>query len=171
MAEFYKVPFEQFKKDCQSIECGGSLWFAKDDKIHEIYDSIQLPRRGEPGSAGYDFYLPFNTLFSAINPVLVPTGVGVRLNPGTFLMCVPRSGLGFRYGMRLKNTVGVIDESYSQAENFGHIMAKMICDEGVELKAGDRFMQGIIVNYGIVDNDSPINDSRTGGFGSTGGTA
>ena len=33
---------------------------------------------------------------------------------------------------------------------------------------GDRFMQGVITNYYIVEDDSPMNDSRNGGIGSTG---
>lgn len=48
-------------------------------------------------------------------------------------------------------------------------MAKIDCDEPFSLLAGDRFMQGIILNYGITDDDEPINKERIGGFGSTGG--
>lgn len=169
MAEFYKVPFEQFYKDCQSMECGGALWFAKEDKLRSIYDAIQLPRRATSGSAGYDFFMPFDTGCNTVIPVLVPTGIGVRLDSGTFLMCVPRSGLGFKYGMRFCNSVGIIDEDYSSADNHGHIMAKVRSDEPFRLNAGDRFMQGIILPYSVAKNDDPISDRRTGGFGSTGG--
>jgi len=169
MAEFYKVSFEQFMKDCKSVNCSGALWFAKDEKIREFYDAVKLPQRATEGSAGYDFYIPYDSFFYTMQPVLIPTGVGVRLNPGTFLMCVPRSGLGFKYGMRLRNSVGVIDEDYSSAENEGHIMASIRCEEPFELKQGDRFMQGIIVNYGTVSDDAPIKNIRSGGFGSTGG--
>lgn len=169
MAEFQKVSYEQFRKTCMDLECGGALWFAGDDEIKKYYDALQLPRRAEPGSAGYDFYVPFKTVFTSVSPVLIPTGIRVLLDPGTFLMCVPRSGLGFKYGMRLRNSVGVIDESYCFADNEGHIMAKITTEEPFTLNAGDRFMQGIIVNYGIVVDDNPIKDTRNGGFGSTGG--
>ena len=169
MAEFYKVSFDQFKQSCKAIDLGGSVRFDDDEKLREIYDAIQLPRRATSGSAGYDFSVPFDCGFNAITPVLIPTGVGVRLDRGTFLMCVPRSGLGFKYGMRLRNSVGIIDEDYSSADNEGHIMAKIDCDVPFGLKAGDRFMQGIVVPYGTFRNDVPLSASRTGGFGSTGG--
>jgi len=55
------------------------------------------------------------------------------------------------------------------ADNEGHIMAKITCEEPFKLNAGDRFMQGIILKYCTTENDEPILDTRNGGFGSTGG--
>lgn len=170
MAEFMKVSYEQFYRDCIKLETAGTLWFMDENEIGAIYDRIQLPQRATEGSAGYDFFIPFPASFITINPVLIPTGVRILLDPGQFLMCVPRSGLGFKYGMRLRNSVGIIDEDYFHADNEGHIMAKITCDEPFKLAAGDRFMQGIILNYNCVSNDTPMNTKRTGGFGSTGGT-
>ena len=40
-------------------------------------------------------------------------------------------------------------------------------DEDVVLKAGDKIMQGVFVNYNIVDDDNATG-TREGGFGSTG---
>lgn len=170
MAEFMKVSYEQFMEDCQKLESSGAMWFASEDDIRKTYDAIQLPRRATDGSAGYDFYMPFAASFISVNPTMIPTGIRVKLDPGTFLMCVPRSGLGFKYGMQLRNSVGIIDEDYANADNEGHIAAKITTEEPFKLDAGDRFMQGIIVKYGTVENDEPIIGKRTGGFGSTGGS-
>ena len=170
MAEFMEVSYEQFMKDCQKLESSGALWFASEVDIRKTYDAIQLPRRATDGSAGYDFYMPFAASFISVNPTMIPTGIRVKLDPGTFLMCVPRSGLGFKYGMQLRNSVGIIDEDYANADNEGHIAAKITTEEPFMLDAGDRFMQGIIVRYGTVENDEPIAGKRTGGFGSTGGS-
>ena len=169
-AHFEKVSFEQFLKDCKALQESGALIFSGEEEIRQYYEMIQLPRRAEPGSAGYDFYMPFPAVFTIAAPTTLPTGVRVILDPGQFLMCVPRSGLGFKYGMRLRNSVGVIDESYAFADNEGHIMAKITTEDPFTLKTGDRFMQGIIMNYNIVNDDDPIGSGRTGGFGSTGGT-
>ena len=171
MKQFEKVSFEQFKKDCLSLQSSGALWFAGDDQIRAFYDAIQLPRRATNGSAGYDFYSPFDVSVIKDNPVTIPTGIRVIIPSNTFLMCVPRSGLGFKYGMRLRNSVGIIDSSYSQAENEGHIMAKISTEESFKIAAGDRFMQGIIIEFTVTDDDDPISAVRTGGFGSTGGSA
>lgn len=85
------------------------------------------------------------------------------------LALFPRSGLGFKYGLRLVNTTGIIDSDYFGAENEGHIAAKLVADTPVELKAGDRFMQGILLPYGIATNDHILLAHRDGGFGSSGG--
>lgn len=169
MAEFQKVSFEEFKNACNKLESNGAMCFSGDDEIRRYYDAIQLPRRATPGSAGYDFFLPFPVAFTHIIPVMIPTGIRVRLDPGTFLMCVPRSGLGFKYGMKLRNSVGIIDEDYYYSDNEGHIAAKITTDEMFRLGAGDRFMQGIILEFKTVFDDNPIKSERNGGFGSTGG--
>ena len=83
----------------------------------------------------------------------------------------PRSGLGFKYRLQLNNTVGIIDSDYYNSDNEGHIFAKITNDsnEGktLELKAGEGFMQGIFLEYGITQDDE-ADGVRNGGFGSTG---
>lgn len=169
MAEFHKVSFEEFKKECLNLQAGGTLWFGDDNEIRKYYDAIQLPRRATSGSAGYDFYMPFPAVFNSVVPSMIPTGIRVILDKDQFLLCVPRSGLGFKYGAGLINTCGIIDSDFAYSDNEGHIMAKITTREPFKLDAGDRFMQGIILKYDTVDNDNPIKDKRNGGFGSTGG--
>lgn len=166
---FEKVSLEQFESDCQALQSAGAMWFANEKQIQEYYEAIQLPRRATADSAGYDFYTPFPVTFTTVAPVTIPTGIRVIMNPGTFLMCVPRSGLGFKHGMRLRNTTGVIDALYYGADNEGHIMAKITTEEPFKLDTGDRFMQGIILPFFVTEDDD-ADGKRTGGFGSTGGT-
>lgn len=92
------------------------------------------------------------------------------MNEDYVLKLYPRSGLGFKYRLQLNNTVGIIDSDYYYSDNEGHIFAKITNDsnEGktVELKAGDGFMQGIFLEYGITIDDDAT-EIRNGGFGST----
>lgn len=162
--KFMKVSFEEFRK--HFVDGDEGLQAAKDS-----YDKILLPRRATPGSAGYDFYLPMNVCLANGERgyhYVIPTGVRVMIDDGYFLMCVPRSGLGFKYGVRLRNSTGIIDQDYFYADNEGHIMASVTTEEPISLHAGDRFMQGIFVPYGITADDDPVKNGRTGGFGSTG---
>ena len=162
-SRFEKVPFAEFESACRK------LTEADTDTIRKWYDAIELPRRATAGSAGYDFHMPYAAMFEPGHPVTIPTGIRVILPRMTYLMCVPRSGLGFKYGAKLRNSTGVIDSDYANSDNYGHIMAKITTEEPFTLTAGDRFMQGIISLYFITDEDSPISDDRNGGFGSTGG--
>lgn len=164
---FEKVSFKQFLKDCPSIK------EFDEDAVFEIYNNISLPKRATAGSAGYDFYLPGpkgrKIFLRNKETVVIPTGIRAKMDPGWMLNLYPRSGLGFKYGVRLINTVGIIDSDYYYSENEGHIMVGLengdISD--LMLESGDRFVQGVFVRYGIVDSDDAVN-VRDGGFGSTG---
>ena len=166
VAKFYKVSFEQFKKDWQDI-------YPEDEDVvvQEIYDHIKLPKRATAGSAGYDFFLPVEITLNPDETLLIPTGIRAEIKQGWVLAIFPRSSLGFKHRIQLDNTVGIIDSDYYYADNEGHIMIKLTNDskEGktVSLQVGDGFAQGIFVEYGIVFDDD-ADGVRTGGFGSTG---
>ena len=159
------MSFEQFLEGW-----GDTLGIADRSKIQEIYDGIRLPRRATAGSAGYDFFAPADITLAPGETIKIPTGVRVWMEPEWVLKCYPRSGLGFKYRLQLNNTVGIIDSDYYYSDNEGHIFAKITNDsnEGktVELKAGEGFMQGIFVEYGITLDDD-VTEIRNGGFGST----
>lgn len=166
---FEKVSFKQFKSDVEKLF--GNLY--NQEEIEEIYSSIRLPERATKGSAGYDFFLPMTINFRKDVPVTIPTGIRVKfVTDGWYLGCYPKSGLGFKYGMELSNTIGVVDFDYFFSDNEGHIMARVKMtdikpDEIIRLNSGSKFFQGIASHYGLVleDNATAI---RNGGFGSTG---
>jgi len=165
IAQFDKVSFAQF-------ECDWIITFGEccSERLEGLYTSIQLPRRATAGSAGYDFYVPINIHLKPGESVLIPTGIRVHIAANWVLKCYPRSGLGFKYRLQLNNTVGIIDSDYINAENEGHIFAKITNDsnenKAVEIAAGTGFMQGIFVEYGITYDDE-VEEQRIGGLGST----
>jgi dUTP pyrophosphatase len=130
---------------------------------------IPLPSRATAGSAGYDFVSPAEVTVPAGGSALIPTGIRAEMENGWVLMLFPRSSLGFRYGLRLSNTVGVIDSDYAFAENEGHIMVKLSnpLDRPVAISRGERFCQGVFLPYGTAEEEGHFTE-RTGGFGSTG---
>ena len=140
------------------------------EKTEEIYQQIKLPRRATAGSAGYDFFAPVSFRLSPGETVKIPTGIRVEMEPEWVLKCYPRSGLGFKYRLQLNNTVGIIDSDYFYSDNEGHMFAKITNDskeeKTVEIAAGEGFMQGIFVEYGITVDDQ-VTAVRNGGFGST----
>ncbi len=165
IAKFEKVSIEQFREGWTD-----TFGAAEETRIREIYDGIKLPGRATAGSAGYDFFAPVTLKLAPGETVKVPTGIRVWMEPEWVLKCYPRSGLGFKFRLQLNNTVGIIDSDYYYSDNEGHIFAKITNDtnEGktVEIKAGDGFMQGIFVEYGITLDDD-VTAVRNGGFGST----
>ena len=166
IAEFHKVSFGQFLEDSKKNGFTDNL--ISSDLVKLAWEKIKLPARATGGSAGYDFYLPYSFSLNAGKTVTIPTGIRVDMQPGWFLGLVPRSSLGFKYGMRLLNTFGVVDADYYFADNEGHIMAKITVESNMCLQDGDRFMQGLFIPHGITRSDSTLGLNRIGGFGSTG---
>lgn len=130
---------------------------------------IPLPRRATTGSAGYDFTATCDVTLQPGGSALIPSGIRAWMEPGWVLLLFPRSSLGFKHGLRLANTVGVIDSDYYHAANEGHIMVKLTNggDHEVTIHAGERFCQGIFLPYGTADEED-VTGERAGGFGSTG---
>ena len=166
IAKFHKVSLEQFMEGWK--DTFGEQY--TEDQIKALYEEIKLPKRATAGSAGYDFFAPADIVLNPGETAKIPTGVRVWMEQDWVLKCYPRSGLGFKYRLQLNNTVGIIDSDYYYSDNEGQIFAKITNDsnEGktVEVEAGDGFMQGIFVQYGITLDDD-VTEVRNGGFGST----
>lgn len=161
VAEFEAVSKEQFIKDFTK------LFAFSEVSPSEAYDNVILPKRATTGSAGYDFVSPFGFTLNKGESIVIPTGIRCKIDESWFLQIVPRSGLGFKFHVTMANTVGIIDSDYYDSDNEGHIMVKLIADEPFEIKTGDRFAQGIFMEYGIAVNDDAT-AKRNGGFGSSG---
>lgn len=164
MSHFEKVSFERWKADC-------GVKGLPDSELKKWFEEIKLPRQATAASAGCDFYMPFNLNFEPGSKMRIATGVRWVTDAGErdrALLIFPRSGLGFKYGLKLSNTVGVIDADYCDADNEGHIIVSFEnpSKERVLLKAGTPFVQGIIVKYEIPEG-AGSGDARKGGFGST----
>lgn len=164
VGRFHKVSFEQFKKDYGDIE--------NEEDLITIYEKVlSLPVRSSKDSAGHDFPLTKDIHLKPGESISISTGIRAEIIKGWVLLLMPRSGLGVKFRVQLNNTVGVIDGDYFYADNEGHIKATITNDgkEGKDLilKAGDRFIQGIFLPYGITSHDNPLG-KRTGGHGSSG---
>lgn len=149
------------------------------------YGEEFVPRRATIGSAGYDFVSPDEYELKPNEWTFIDTGVrlcdeGIRRvdysigDPvGTtmmpvgvghwFMAIVPRSGLSFNYGLRIINTVAIIDMDYRDT-----IKLKITVEEPYSLAKGERFAQGLIIPFGIFRDEIKPETTRNGGFGSTG---
>lgn len=154
MRKFELISEKQYEKDLKEV-CE--------------YSDLSLPTRSTKHSAGYDFKSPIEFTLNPGESKKVPTGIKANMNEDEFLAILVRSSMGFKYNIRLCNQVGIVDSDYyNNPDNEGHIFIK-IQNEGTEaitINKGDRFAQGIFMNYLITDDDMAFGE-RTGGFGST----
>ena len=165
IAKFEKVSLGQFEKDYLNSFPELTL-----KNIDLIYSRIKMPKRATIGSAGYDFYAPFDIELKPGETIKIPTGIRSKINEGWVLTIYPRSGLGFKFRLQLNNTVGIIDSDYYGSSNEGHIYIKITNDTNenrvVSIKEGEGFAQGIFIPFGITEDDE-VSEIRDGGFGST----
>lgn len=136
-------------------------------------ENIELmPRRMTKNSCGYDFYAPETIKMEPGKWYTLDTGVcfdGTEhprfdgaLISDWFMMIVPRSSYGMKYGLKIRNTAGIIDKDYRDT-----IKASVSVDVPFTLEKGQRFMQGIVIPFGKINGElEPVN-SRVGGIGST----
>ena len=166
IAEFEKVSWQQFKNASMG---SGAAQYLTESELSAIWDHIQLPVRGTAGSAGYDIRSPFHFGLMPGASIIVPTGLRVRIDEGWFLACLPRSGSGFKFQVRLANTAGVIDSDYCKSENKGHIFVKLVNggEQCFTVEQGDGIVQGIFLPFGLTYSDAAAG-GRNVGFGSTG---
>lgn len=151
-AKFEKVNYKQFEQH-------GDI---------DIYNDIKLPKRATKFSAGYDFFAPQKFELSPKQTITVATGIRAIMPSEFFLAVFPRSGLGFKYKLRLDNTVGIIDADYSQSNNEGHIFIRITneSEKHLNVEKGEAFAQGIFMQYFTTADDN-VTAERNGGLGST----
>ena len=143
-------------------------------EVGEFYSNLKLPIRATKKSACYDFYLPFDIelgINHTNNSILIPTGIKASMEDFLSFDAYPRSGLGFKYEVKLANTVGIMDaDFYNNKKNEGHIIIKLVNGDNsvLRLSAGDRFCQGKFTPYYITYDDCPLTEERNGGLGHTG---
>lgn len=133
-----------------------------------IYNGIKLPRRATAKSAGYDFFAPTELTIAPLETVTVATGIRALMPDDWCFMIYPRSGLGFKYRLKLNNTVGIIDADYSNSDNEGHIFVRMTneSDQTLTIEQGAAFAQGVFTRYLLTEDDDATAE-RNGGLGST----
>lgn len=160
VAKFEKISLEQWHKD-----------FGDNDQhtFDEVLEDIPMPKRATVGSAGYDIATPYAIDLEPNEEILVPTGLKCKIDNGWALFALPKSGLGFKYYVRLANTIGLIDEDYYNNDgNEGHMWVKLR-NEGTRPLHIDKhkgMCQMVFLPYGITYDDES-EGVREGGFGST----
>ena len=131
-------------------------------------EGVRMPQRATKGSIGYDFYAPMDIEIVPWSWTEFGTGVWltdddtVNDRMDWALKLYPRSGLGFKYGVKLRNTTGIIDCDYRD-----EIRVSLSSDERVVIPKGKAYMQGIIQPIFTLDNEIEPTEERKGGLGST----
>lgn len=141
-------------------------------KIKKLHKDAVIPSYSKPGDAGLDLtvvktYKHWDE-FSDRFKLEVDSGIAVEIPDGYVGLVFPRSSIK-NTGLRLTNSVGVIDSKYR-----GSIKAFFdVVDETLTLyEEGDRFAQLIIIPYPEIEflevEELSTTERGDSGFGSSG---
>ena len=135
-----------------------------------LNDRARLPEYATPGSACFDIFGTADDVTIAPGEAaVIGTGLAFEIPDNHVMLVYSRSGHGFKQGLRLANTTGIIDSDYR-----GELMVKLHNDSDVPqtIPGQSRCAQAMIipvqqVAFKVVD-DLSHTQRGIGGFGSTG---
>lgn len=172
---------QQEKCEKEKLGCEGCYYF-DDNNMERGFQYVkrienkdfELPKRSTEKSAGYDFFNPERIEISPYHigddPIMVKTGVKVKMPENEFLMLVNRSSNPKKKKLVIPNSLGIIDaDYYNNSDNNGEMMFAFynLSQETIIIEKGEKLGQGIFIKYEKTDNDF-TEGIRSGGFGSTG---
>lgn len=137
-------------------------------KLKKLNSDAVVPSYAKPGDAGLDLTVRNYDLHPEQNRITYYTGISVEIPQGMVGLLFPRSSIFQKKGLRMTNSVGVIDSGYR-----GEIKAVF---EYYSLentyRIGDRFAQLVVVPIPFMEVEVVDELSETergeGGYGSTG---
>jgi dUTP diphosphatase len=131
--------------------------------------NVELPKRKTKKSAGYDFFAVENFTLYPNKLCIIPTGVKAYMEDDEVLYLHIRSSVAFKRGVRMLNSIGVIDADFvDNPDNEGEISLGLLShnDDIVHIQKGERIAQGVFHKFLITDDDD-AEGKRVGGIGST----
>jgi dUTP pyrophosphatase len=140
-------------------------------RIRRLSAAVPLPEYQTPGAAGFDLAASEDVAVEPGAVALVPTGLVVETPKGYFLGIFARSSTPLKRGLMVANGVGVVDSDYCGPRDEVKIAVVNFTKEPVQVRAGDRIAQGLLIPVARaewVEASGDLRDGSRGGFGATG---
>lgn len=142
-----------------------------DVKIKILSEYAQMPEYATDGSLGMDLSAAIESpvMLKAGERRLIPLGFAIQIPDGWGAFVFPRSGLSFKKGITMCNSVGVIDTDYTGEVK---VSAINLSDKDYTINPGDRIAQLVFLPVEkaklVPVENLDDTDRGAGGFGSTG---
>lgn len=141
-----------------------------DVSVQRLTKTATIPTYMHDSDACADVYADEDIVINSGETAIISTGIALAIPFGYVVHLYPRSSIGAKTGLRLSNSVGVIDSGYKDE-------IKMIyTNTGIKpysIKRGDRIGQMCIhpspmISFTEVEDVKAEGEDRGGGLGSTG---
>ena len=131
--------------------------------IHPLRDNFIAPKYKTKGAAAFDLYLQDDLYLTPGEPASISLGFSADIEDGYSVQIIPRSSAGMNWGVRLWNTVGLIDSDYK-----GEWCAVLESAKPVRFRRGDRLLQAFVTWSFRADGIDADDAERGTHSGSTG---
>ncbi len=142
-----------------------------DVKIKILSEFAKMPEYATDGSLGMDLSAAIDApvTIKAGERQLIPLGFAIKIPEGYGAFVFPRSGLSFKQGITMCNSVGVIDTDYTGEVK---VAAINVSKEDYTINPGDRIAQLVFLPVEkaklFIAETLESTERGAGGFGSTG---
>lgn len=127
------------KSPCRANSTDAGIdFFVPDDLVKTDFDL--KPKDNVSFAWNEDGTLKYINVLSG-GRVLIPSGVHVRLEPGTALVLMNKSGIAAKTGLVVGSCV--VDETYTGEVHLSMINTSVV---GKQILPGDKIVQGLILN-------------------------
>ena len=135
-----------------------------------VAEGAKVPTYAHDTDAAADLYAMEDEIIGAQScGTKLRTGVSIQLPEGWLALIIPRSSIGAKTGLRLSNSVGLIDSGYRGELG---VLYDNTLKEPYNIHAGDRIAQLLVMpSYRFMPNVVDAledSDRGEGGFGSSG---
>ena len=142
-------------------------------EIKKLDEKVILPAYETAGAAAVDLRANITKAIKLDlgETALIPTGIAININDDNVAAVIlPRSGLGHNHGIKLGNSVGLIDSDYTgelkvSVKNTGTSVYKINPQDRI---AQMKFIPIVRAEFVEVEEFSSSTERGEGGFGSTG---
>ena len=134
-------------------------------------DGLSIPAYQSELAAGMDIQAAVadDCIIKAGRIALIPTNIGMAIQPGYEVQVRPRSGLAIKHGITVVNSPGTIDADYRGEVKVGLIN---LSKDSFTIHRGDRIAQLVVapVSHARIEVVEALSETTrgSGGFGHTG---
>lgn len=141
-----------------------------DVPFQKLTETAQMPQYAHTTDACCDIYADEDRVLPAGETRAISTGIAIAVPEGYVVHIYPRSGLSLKSGIRLANSVGVIDAGYRDEIK---VPLWNSSDKDFKIEKGMRIAQMCIdqspaIEFTEIEDIKAVQGDRHGGFGSTG---
>lgn len=138
--------------------------------ILKRHPDAEIPAYASPGACAFDLAPIEDATIAPGEIVRLRTGLVFKVPEGYTLLIAARSSLPRRYGLCVPQGFGIVDNDFCGSEDELLIQLLNFTDEPVQVKKGDRLVQGMLVPFtvGAFQEVEMFSQPNRGGFGSTG---